>query len=184
VGSGFYTRFTERVPGGIKLLITLAISLYFSAHLKSSQTDLLYFSAAVIHSYLELLCAVVSPFSWLELASYSLYNHRTDHTENISASIVDTCVLSHCIATVATLRFASRRIHWCAVCCSATTSTHWYFHCCFTESLPSSALSSTLQYSVFLLLVSHLIFDLSAPRFVLDPHLHMSFAFLAAQFLG
>jgi hypothetical protein len=39
----------------------------------------------------------------LEQASYSLYNHRNDHTENISAYIVDMCVLSHCIATVATL---------------------------------------------------------------------------------
>jgi hypothetical protein len=32
-----------------------------------------------------------------------LYNRCTDHTENIFDYIVDTCVLSHCIATVATL---------------------------------------------------------------------------------
>jgi hypothetical protein len=50
----------------------------------------------------------------LELALY----HRTDNTENIFASIVDTCVLSRSLR----------------------------FHCCFTESLPSNALSSTLQY--------------------------------------
>jgi hypothetical protein len=56
-------------------------------------------------------------------------------TENISTSIVDTCVLSHCTATITTLCFASRQIHWCAVCC-------------FTESLPSNALSSTLQHCI------------------------------------
>jgi hypothetical protein len=54
----------------------------------------------------------------LDLASYSWCNHRTDHTE-ISVSIVDMCVPIHCIATIATLLFASWRIHWCALCCSA-----------------------------------------------------------------
>jgi hypothetical protein len=38
--------------------------------------------------------------------------------------------------------------------------------------------------NLLLLLVSHLIFGLSAPRFVLCPYLHLSFAFLAAHFLG
>jgi hypothetical protein len=37
----------------------------------------------------------------------SLYNLGTDHTENISTSIVETCVLSHCIATVAALTIAN-----------------------------------------------------------------------------
>jgi len=42
------------------------------------------------------------------------------------------------------------------------------------------------SYSVLLLpvLLSHLIFDRSAPRSVLCPHLHLSFAFLAAHFMG
>jgi len=39
------------------------------------------------------------------------------------------------------------------------------------------------SYSI-LLLLSHLIFDLSAPRFILCPYLHLSLAFLAANFLG
>ena len=39
------------------------------------------------------------------------------------------------------------------------------------------------SYSI-LLLLSHLIFDLSAPRFVLCPHTHLSFAFSAVHFLG
>jgi len=38
--------------------------------------------------------------------------------------------------------------------------------------------------SILLLLLSHLLFDLSTPRFVLCPHLRLSFAFLAAKFLG
>jgi hypothetical protein len=42
----------------------------------------------------------------LELASYSLYNLRADHTEN-SASIFETCLPSHCIATVAALTTAN-----------------------------------------------------------------------------
>ena len=40
------------------------------------------------------------------------------------------------------------------------------------------------SYSILLLLLSHLIFDLSAPRFILCPHLHLSSEFLAAHFLG
>jgi hypothetical protein len=40
------------------------------------------------------------------------------------------------------------------------------------------------SYSVLLLLVSRQIFDLSAQRFILCPHLHLSFAFLAAHFSG
>jgi len=40
------------------------------------------------------------------------------------------------------------------------------------------------SYSILLLLLSHLIFHLSAQKFVLCPHLHLSFAFLAAHFLG
>ena len=55
-------------------------------------------------------------------------------------------------------------------------------------SFPSLPLQSVAlfpySYSILLLLLSHLIFDLSAPRFVLCPHLHLSFAFLAAHFLG
>ena len=39
------------------------------------------------------------------------------------------------------------------------------------------------SYSIPLLLLSHLIFDLSIPRFVLCPHLHLSSEFLAAHFL-
>jgi hypothetical protein len=40
------------------------------------------------------------------------------------------------------------------------------------------------SYSILLLLLSHLLFDLITPRFVLCPHLHLSFAFLAAHFMG
>jgi len=40
------------------------------------------------------------------------------------------------------------------------------------------------SYSIFLLLLSHLIFDVSAPRFLLCPHLHLSSELLAAHFLG
>jgi hypothetical protein len=40
------------------------------------------------------------------------------------------------------------------------------------------------SYLIHLLLVSHRIFDLSAPRFVLYPHLHLSFACSAAHILG
>jgi hypothetical protein len=38
--------------------------------------------------------------------------------------------------------------------------------------------------NLLLLSVSYLIFDLGPPRFVLSPYLHLSFAFLVAQFLG
>jgi len=55
-------------------------------------------------------------------------------------------------------------------------------------SLPNLPLQSVALfpcwYSILLLLLSHLIFDLSAPRFVLCLHLHLSYAFLAAHFLG
>jgi len=40
------------------------------------------------------------------------------------------------------------------------------------------------SYSIFLLLLSHLFFDLSATRFILCPHLHLSFAILAAHCLS
>jgi len=49
--------------------------------------------------------------------------------------------------------------------------------------LPSVALF-LYSYSFLLLLLSHLIFDLSTPRFILCPHLHLSVAILAAHFLG
>jgi len=39
-------------------------------------------------------------------------------------------------------------------------------------------------YAILLLLISHLIFDLDLPSFVLCPHLHLSFASLASHFLG
>jgi len=39
------------------------------------------------------------------------------------------------------------------------------------------------SYPILLLLLSHLTFYLNAPKFVLCPHLHLSFAFLAAHFL-
>jgi hypothetical protein len=55
-----------------------------------------------------------------------LYNLRTDHTENISTSIVETCVLSYCIATVATLTIVNPLLlHY-----PATTSKHSFFFCC------------------------------------------------------
>ena len=44
--------------------------------------------------------------------------------------------------------------------------------------------TSPYSYSILLLLLSYLILDLSAPRFVLCPHLHLSFTFFAAHFLG
>jgi hypothetical protein len=56
----------------------------------------------------------------------SLYNLRTDHTENISASIVETCVLSHCIATVAALTIANPLL----LRYPATTCQHSFFYCC------------------------------------------------------
>ena len=40
------------------------------------------------------------------------------------------------------------------------------------------------SYSILLLLLSHLIFDLSAARFLFCPRLHLSFSFLAAHMLG
>jgi hypothetical protein len=43
--------------------------------------------------------------------------------------------------------------------------------------------SKQIPYSILLLLVSHPIFDLSAPRVLLCPHSHLSFAFSAAHFL-
>jgi hypothetical protein len=49
--------------------------------------------------------------------------------------------------------------------------------------LQSVALFS-YSYSILLLLLSHLIFDLSAPRFVFCPHLHLSSEFLSAHSLG
>jgi hypothetical protein len=55
----------------------------------------------------------------------SLYNRRTDHTANICASIVETCVLSHCIATVAALTIANPLL----LRYPATTSKH-SFYCC------------------------------------------------------
>jgi hypothetical protein len=42
----------------------------------------------------------------------------------------------------------------------------------------------TDYFNLLLLLVSHLSFDLSTSRFVLCPHLHLSFAFLPASLLG
>jgi hypothetical protein len=60
---------------------------------------------------------------------------------------------NHYIATVAALTayktshvIPRQRIHWCAVCCPATSNKHSYFYCCvrfdvFTESLPSKDLA-------------------------------------------
>jgi hypothetical protein len=56
----------------------------------------------------------------------SLYNCRTDHTENISAFIVETCVLSNCTATVVALTIANPLL----LHCPATTSKHSFFYCC------------------------------------------------------
>jgi hypothetical protein len=56
----------------------------------------------------------------------SLYNLHTDHTENISASIVETCVSSHCIATVAALT----RVNPLLLRYLVTTSKHSFFYCC------------------------------------------------------
>jgi hypothetical protein len=48
-----------------------------------------------------------------------------DHTEN-SAYIVETCVLSHCIATVAALTIANSLL----LLYPAMTSKHSFFYCC------------------------------------------------------
>jgi hypothetical protein len=56
----------------------------------------------------------------------SLYNRRTDHTENIFVYIVETCVLSHCITTVAALTIATPLL----LRCPATTSKHSFLYCC------------------------------------------------------
>jgi hypothetical protein len=79
--------------------------IHFTSSFILARTKLADFSAVATAVTLLLLCCHYC----LELASYSWYNHRTDHTENIFAAIVDTCVLSHCIATVATLPLL---LHW------------------------------------------------------------------------
>jgi hypothetical protein len=66
-------------------------------------------------------------FSW-----NSLYNRRTDHTENISASIVETCVLSHCVATVAGLAVVNPLL----LRYTARTSKHSFFYCCVPLEVP------------------------------------------------
>jgi uncharacterized membrane protein YccF (DUF307 family) len=58
------------------------------------------FTVAVFHYELPVT------ISCQELASYSLYNLSANHTEN-SASIVEMCLPSHCIATVAELTTAN-----------------------------------------------------------------------------
>jgi hypothetical protein len=63
----------------------------------------------------------------------SLYNRRTDHTENISASIVETCVLSHCRTTVAALTIANPLF----LRFPATTSKHSFFYCCLPSEAPT-----------------------------------------------
>jgi hypothetical protein len=55
----------------------------------------------------------------------SLYNRRIDHTENITASIVETCVLSQCIATVAALAIANPLL----LSSPGTTSKHSFLYC-------------------------------------------------------
>jgi hypothetical protein len=55
----------------------------------------------------------------------SLYNLCTDHTEN-SAYIVETCGLSHCIATVAALKMAKPLL----LRYPATSSKRSFFYCC------------------------------------------------------
>jgi hypothetical protein len=46
------------------------------------------------------------------------------------------------------------------------------------------SLPNRFPYSVCLLLVWHLIFDLRTPRFIICPHLHLSLACLATHFLS
>jgi len=75
----------------------------------------------------------------------------------------------------------SQRFFWSCVKIQGTIFVEFF-------SFPNLPLQSVAlfpySYSILLLLLSHLIFDLSAPRFVLCPHLHLFFTFLAAHFLG
>jgi hypothetical protein len=99
------------------------------------------------------------PRTELELASYSLHNLRANHTENF-ASIDETCLTSHCIATVAALTTANPLLRGdcrrdvftsalrsnkrgvarrgysfnCCVRYPATSSKHSYFYCCVRVS--------------------------------------------------
>jgi hypothetical protein len=68
----------------------------------------------------------------------SVYNRRTDHTENISASIVEKCVLSHCIATAAALTENPLLL-----CCPETTSKHSFFFCCVPLEVPMAPTVTT-----------------------------------------
>jgi hypothetical protein len=70
-------------------------------------------------------------------------------------------------------------IAWDILLTSATVKTS---DLTLTSPIPISSYLKTEKF--FLLLVSHLIFDLSTSRFVLCPHLHLSSAFLAVHFLG
>jgi hypothetical protein len=69
--------------------------------------------------------------NWLHLeleSRYIAFAPTTQKTPHAAAIVA--CLLHHRAATVATLCFASQRIHWCAACCSAMSGKHSYFYCC------------------------------------------------------
>jgi hypothetical protein len=72
-----------------------------------------------------------SSSKWLHFELESRYIASAPTTQKTPhAAAIVACLSHHCVATVSTLRFASRRIHWCAACCSATSGKHSYFYCC------------------------------------------------------
>jgi hypothetical protein len=75
----------------------------------------------------------------------------------------------------------SRRFFWASVKIRGTIFAEMFL-------IPKSSViicrTVFLLYLVLLLFVSRLIFDLSVPRFVLCPHSHLSFVFLAAHLVG
>jgi hypothetical protein len=115
--------------------------------------------------------------NWTGFIWNSLYNLRTDHTEN-SAYIV-ACLSHHCVQTVATLRFASRRIHWCFVTQQRQADTCTSIVACVITCLLTRCLAmlwpSTLQCETSTTVssfINHNVFIASLHFFFFSPYIN------------
>jgi hypothetical protein len=113
-----------------RLLITLNIpkKKVFRSHFKSSHGDEISSSRHLTHnSHFQPRTGFIlnSQRTTLNITTVALYSLRTYSTEN-SASIVETCLPSHCIATVAALTAANSLLR----CLLPSNEQHSYFYCC------------------------------------------------------
>jgi hypothetical protein len=100
----------------------------------------------------------------------SLYSIRTDHPEN-TASIIETCLPNHCIATVAarTPKKASHVIaispvHWRADCCLPTSYKHSSYCWCLSRrclAIHATIRTVAILFYLFILLLPYFLIHIS-----------------------